>query len=73
MKSPRSRMVCSASPISGSDFPRTSRRPARLDGEARAMGDVDEQPPAGLVTSAAGPSAARTESPSGFIGSVIIC
>ena len=23
MKSPRSRMVCSASPISGSDFPRT--------------------------------------------------
>ena len=27
MKSPRSRMVCSASPISGSDFPRASRRP----------------------------------------------
>ena len=49
MKSPRSRMVCSASPISGSDFPRTSRRPARLAGEARRLGDVDEQPPAGLV------------------------
>ena len=48
MKSPRSRMVCSASPISGSDLPRASRRPARLAGEASALGDVDEQPPAGL-------------------------
>ena len=49
MKSSRSTMVCSASPISGSDLPRTSRRPARLAGEARRLGDVDEQPPAGLV------------------------
>jgi hypothetical protein len=35
MKPSRSRMVRSASPISGSDLPRTSRRPARLVGEAR--------------------------------------
>ncbi len=49
MKSPRSRTVCSASPISGSALPRTSRRPARLAGDARRLGDVDEQPPAGLV------------------------
>ena len=45
---PRSRIVCSASPISGS-FPSASRTAARLAGEARRGGDVDEQPAAGLV------------------------
>ena len=36
MKSPRSKMVCSASPINGSDLPKTSRRPARLKDEPSA-------------------------------------
>ena len=49
MKSPRSRIVCSASPISGSDLPEHPSRPARLAGDARICGDVDEQPPARFV------------------------
>ena len=48
MKSSRSRTVCSASPISGSDLPRASRRPARLAGDGQPLGDVDEQSAAGL-------------------------
>ena len=48
MKSPRSRTVCSASPISGSDFQELQEaRAAR--GRGQDLGDVDEQPPAGLV------------------------
>ena len=49
MKSPRSRMVCSASPISGSPLPRTSRRAYPSRRRSQSLGDVDEQPPAGLV------------------------
>src|SRR6202451_4520591 len=44
MKPSRSMMVCSASPISGSDLPRASWRPGRLAGEG---------PPGGLVEAAA--------------------
>ena len=63
MKSPRSTMVCSASPMSGSDLPRASRRPARLAGEARRSGDVDEQPPAGLGHRPRASSSARRRAP----------
>ena len=50
MKSPRSRMVCSASPISGSALPRTSRRPARLAGEARRrVTSTNSLPPASCI------------------------
>ena len=50
MKSPRSRMVCSASPISGSPFPMTARRPARLAGEARArVTSTNSRPPASAM------------------------
>ena len=49
MKSPRSRMVCSASPISGSDFPSDLQEACAARRRSQALGDVDEQPPAGLV------------------------
>ena len=39
----------------------------------QALGDVDEQPPAGLVPSARGVVSCHTESPRGFMASVIIC
>ena len=72
MKSPRSRMVCSASPISGSDFPRSPRRPARLAGEARIwVTSTNSLPPASLM--GRGVVSCHTESPRGFMGSVIIC
>ena len=72
MKSPRSRTVCSASPISGSDFPRSSRKPARLAGEARIwVTSTNSLPPA---SSMGRPAVSwNRESPSGFMGSVIIC
>jgi hypothetical protein len=51
MKSPRSRMVWSASPISGSDHPRTFRRPARLAGEARPWEtSTNSLPPASFMS-----------------------
>ena len=72
MKSPRSRMVCSASPISGSDFPRTSMRPARLAGEARPRVTLTNSlPPASYIGRKA--VSWNRESPRGFMGSVIIC
>ena len=49
MKSPRSRMVCSASPISGSDLPDHLQEARAARRRRQALGDVDEQPPAGLV------------------------
>ena len=49
MKSPRSRMVCSASPISGSDSPQDLQEACAARRRRQALGDVDEQPPAGLV------------------------
>ena len=72
MKSPRSTTVCSASPISGSDFAAELEEGARLAGDARRLRDVDEQPPAGLAIGR-GVVSCHTESPSGFIASVIIC
>ena len=72
MKSPRSRMVCSASPISGSDLPRASRRPARLVGEASAwVTSTNSLPPASDI--GRGVVSCHKESPRGFMGSVIIC
>ena len=49
MKSPRSRTVCSASPISGSDLPHELQEAGAARRRSQALGDVDEQPPAGLV------------------------
>ena len=49
MKSPRSRMVCSASPISGSDLRQGLQEACAARRRSQALGDVDEQPPAGLV------------------------
>ncbi|HZY57863.1 MAG TPA: PEP/pyruvate-binding domain-containing protein [Rubrobacteraceae bacterium] len=72
MKSPRSRMVCSASLISGSDFPRTSRRPARLAGEARPrVTSTNSLPPSSYMGRPA--VSCHRESPRGFMASVIIC
>src|ERR1043166_4555264 len=45
MKSPRSTMVWSASPMSGSDRPMISNRAARLAGDPKTVGGVDERPP----------------------------
>ena len=72
MKSPRSRTVCSASLISGSDFPRSSRRPARLAGDAsRWVTSTNSLPPASYIGGRA--VSCQREIPSGFMGSVIIC
>jgi hypothetical protein len=72
MKSPRSRMVSSASLISGSDFPKTSKRPARLAGEARRwVTSTNSLPPASYM--GAGVTSRNRESPRGFMASVIIC
>ena len=72
MKSPRSRTVCSASLISGSDFPMRSRRPARLAGDARRrVASTNSLPPASTI--GAGVVSSQKESPSGFMASVIIC
>ena len=71
-RSPRSTMVCSASPISGSPLPMTSRRAARLPGEARPRAtSTNSLPPASYIRGIA--VSWNTESPSGFMGSVIIC
>ena len=71
-KSPRSTMLCSASPMSGSDVPRASRSPARVAGEARPWVTSTKSLPA---ASCIGGSAVswNSESPRGFMGSVIIC
>ena len=72
MKSPRSRMVSSASPTNGSDLPIISRRPARLAGEARArVTSTNSRPPASAI--GRGVVICQKESPRGFMGSVIIC
>ena len=72
MKSPRSMMVCNASLINGSDLPSISRKPARLEGEARpAVTSTNSLPPASYIGRPA--VSCHTESPRGFIGSVIIC
>jgi hypothetical protein len=72
MKPSRSRMVCSASPVSGSPFAMSSRRPARLAGEAtRWVTSTNRRPPASAM--GAGVVICQKDSPSGFIASVIIC
>jgi hypothetical protein len=71
-KSWRSRTVSSASLISGSPLPTTSRRPARLAGDARRrVTSTNSLPPASCIGAMA--VSCHTESPSGFMGSVIIC
>ena len=71
-KSPRSTTVCSASPISGSDFPRASNRFGAAGRRSQLPGDVDEQPPARFGH---GPRSRHLpeREPKGFIASVIIC
>ena len=55
MKSPRSRTVCSASPISGSHRPMTSRSAARLAGDARRrVTSTNSLPPASCIGPAGG-------------------
>ena len=49
MKSPRSTTVCSASPISGSDLPEELQEACPARRRRQILGDVDEQPPAGVV------------------------
>ena len=72
MKSPRSRTVCSASPISGSDLPKASRRPARLAGDARPrVTSTNSLPPASCMGRMA--VSCHREIPKGFLASVIIC
>ena len=48
MKSARSRTVRSASPISGSDLPMPVTQAGAAGRRGEQLGDVDEQPPAGL-------------------------
>ena len=70
-KSPRSTMVCSASPTSGSDR-HSARRLARLDGDAKASAtSTNSRPAASYIGRKA--MSWNIESPSGFMGSVIIC
>ena len=72
MKPSRSRMVCRASLISGSDFPMSSRRLARLAGEARIwVTSTNSRPPASAM--GRGVVSCQNESPRGFMASVIIC
>ena len=72
MKSARSTMAWSAFPMSGSPLPMTSRRPARVTGDARArVTSTNSRPPASAIGRAA--VSCHTESPNGVIGSVIIC
>ena len=71
-KPSRSTMIRRASPISGSDFPASPRRPARLAGEARIwVTSTNSLPPASAM--GRGVVICQKESPRGFIGSVIIC
>ena len=71
MKSPRSRTVSSASLISGSPLPITSRRPARVADEARReVTSTNSLPPASTI--GARVVIRKKESPRGFIASVII-
>jgi hypothetical protein len=72
MKPSRSRMVRTASAVSGSDLPMSSRRAARLDGEAsRWVTSTNSRPPASAM--GAGVVICQKESPRGFMASVIIC
>lgn len=71
-KSGRSRTISSASLISGSDLPIISRKPARLVGDASSrVASTNSLPPASCVDAMA--VSCHMESPSGFMGSVIIC
>ncbi len=72
MKPSRSRMVFTASPISGSDFPMSSRSSTPLVGEASLrVTSTNRRPPATAM--GAGVVICQKESPRGFMGSVIIC
>jgi hypothetical protein len=71
MKS-RSRIVCSASPISGSWLPSIARKPARPEGDASCrVTSTNSLPPASYMRGRA--ISWCRESPRGFMGSVIIC
>ncbi len=70
-KPSRSTIACSAPPTSGSGF-HSSSMPARVAGEARArVTSTNSLPPASYIRGMA--ISCQTESPRGFIGSVIIC
>ena len=72
MKPPRARTFSSASLNSGSAFPMTARRLARLAGEAsRRVTSTNSRPPASRM--GARVVILKKESPRGFIASVIIC
>ena len=72
MNPSRSRTVCSASPISGSDLCSASRRPARVVGEASlCVTSTNSRPPASAI--GAGVVICQKDNPSGVMGSVIIC
>ena len=68
---PRSMMVSSASPISGSPRPSIATSPGRLAGDARrAVTSTNSRPPASYMRGRA--VICHRESPRGFMGSVII-
>ena len=72
MKSPRSRTVRSASPISGSDLPMPVTRASRLAGEASIwVTSTNSLPPISAIVR--GVVSCHIDSPRGFMGSVIIC
>ena len=73
MKSPRSRTVCSASPISGSDLPEHVEQARAARGRRQRRGDIDEQPARRPRPSGRGVVSCHNDSPSGFMASVIIC
>ena len=68
MKSPRSTMVCSASPINGSDLPRPSTRPCAARRRRQLLGDVDEQSARPPRASVGPPSAATSRAPTASSG-----
>lgn len=71
-KPSRPRTVSRASLTSGSPFPRTSRRPSRLVGEAsRRVTSTNSRPPASCIGTMA--VSCHMEYPRGFMASVIIC
>ena len=72
MKSPRSRTVLQHVPDQRIGPPQCLEEPARLAGVARRIvTSTKSLPPAAYI--GAGVVSSQKESPSGFIGSVIIC
>ena len=72
MKPSRSSTDRSASPMRGSDRPSVSSRPARAVGEpSTGATSTNSRPPASAM--GRGVVSCHSDSPRGFIGSVIIC